>query len=331
MKTPPAGLLADRFKAAYLRSLSDYRFFYDDIAEIGDPADARHAFYFVPGLNGAPGQMRFLLPSLVRVYGPRLYVKALAAPEFSTTVPAWEKYTTANVDRKLARLRADLAGMLDRFERFSVLCSSTGFYDFLAVAGTFDMRALESRVTLAWGACAPDRFGPTRWEKLFFPLNGFVHEGHRWFAYPNHNVITALNPETSASFLWREAVPRRLHKFDLESRFRCLGLQWDYLSTSQFAAAAAHVIDRIRRSWGGPAEALVAAEDGFWQGRPRAEAEAVIRRYLPRANCVFALASHLWVANPTNVTALLARMNAHRPAPAPAADADPRPALDATR
>ena len=319
-----SGILAAHFQQSYLRSLADYRFFYDDVAEVGRADDARHVFYFVPGINGTPGQMRFLLPSLTRVFGGRIYLKALHLPEFSARVPTWEKYTVAHAEKKLAQLRADLRDLLARFDHFAVLCSSNGFYDFLAAARAFDFAELESRVALAWGACAPDRFdSTTRWEKLFFPLNGFMHAGHRWFAYPNHNLLTAFNPETGTSFAWRDTAPRRLHKVDLESRFRCLGLQWDYLSTSQISAVASHVIDQVRRSWGGPAEALVAAKDGYWNGTPPAEIEHVIRRYLPRASIEFKATSHLWVVNPTNVTALLERLQSRLPPLASARSAPP--------
>lgn len=311
------GVFARRFRREYLRSLRDHRFFYDDVAEIGNATEARHAFYFVPGINGTPGQMRFLMPAIARVFGSRIYMKALHLPEFSAHVPTWEKYTTANVDRKLAQLRADLADMLARFDRFAVLCSSNGLYDFLAAADAFPAAVLESRIELAWGACAPDRIEPSSpWEKIFSPLNGFVHEGHRWFAYPNHNAFTVLNPETSTTFAWADSSPRALHKVDLESRFRCGGLQWDYVSPSQLSAAVQHVVAQIRRPWRAPSEAVVAANDGYWQGASRPDVEATVRRYLPRVHCEFKPNSHLWVVNPSNITELFTRM---RPRLAPLA------------
>lgn len=322
--TPPSGLFARQFRQRYLRSLRDYRFFYDDIAEIGNADEARHAFYFVPGLNGTPGQMRFMLPSLTRVFGRRLYLKALHLPEFSAHAPTWEKYSLANVDRKIAQLRADLRAMLARFERFAVVCSSNGFYDFAAAAEDFDAAELESRVQLVWGACAPNEFGGSAWEKIFFPLNGFVHAGHRWWAYPNHNLLSALNPETCATFAWRDGETRVLRKIDLESRFRCAGLLWDYISPSQLAEAAQFSVARIRRPWRAPAEALVAERDGYWQGTPRDEIERHIRRYLPHAHCEFKPDSHLWVVNPTNVTELFERLKPRLPSLAPARANSPR-------
>ncbi|MBI5770997.1 MAG: hypothetical protein HZA93_24685 [Verrucomicrobia bacterium] len=306
------GLLARHFQHCYRQSLDDYRFFYDDITEIGNAATARHVFYFVPGINGTPGQMRFLLPSLTRVFGSQVYLKALHLPEFSARLPMWEKYSLAHVDRKIAQLRVDLHALLARFPRFAVLCSSNGFYDFMAAAEAFAPDEIESRIQLVWGACAPDHFQPSVWEDVFFPLNGFEHRGHRWWAYPNHNALAAFNPETSTSFHWRDGA-RPLFKADLESRFRCLGLQWCYTSPDQLGRAAQRAVAQIHRSWRAPAEALVAAHDGYWQGRPRSDIEFRIRRYLPKAHCEFRPDSHLWVVNPTNVTALFARLKPRLP------------------
>jgi hypothetical protein len=306
----PSGRFARAFRESYLRSLRDYRLFYDDLAEIGNPDEADHAFYFVPGTNGTPGQMRFMLPSLVRVFGHRVYVKALHLPEFSARRPMWEKYSIANVDRKLARLRDDLHGLLARYARVTVLCSSSGFYDFAAAAG--DLCATQpGRLHLLWGACAPDHFKPTPWERVFYPINGFMHDGHPWFAYPNHNLFQVFNPETSTSFHWRDGRNRRnFVKVDLESRFRWGGLDWGYTSVSQLGAMTQYVVSRIRGPLHVPADALIAANDGYWQGRSRPEIARMIRAHLPECHLDFQPASHLWVVTPTYVTGLFERHKA---------------------
>ena len=302
------GAFALQFREKYLRSLHDLRFFYDDVAEIGNPETAEHAFYFVPGINGTPGQMRFLLPSLIRVYGNSVYLKSLHLPEFSARVATWEKYTVENINRKLARLREDLVNLLTKFERVTVLCSSNGFYDFAAAASTFAPNEIESRVQVGWGACAPDHISPTRWQNVFYPLNGFQHAGHHWFAYPNHNAFWLINPEASTSYAWSDRVTRSLQKFDLESRFRYFGLQWDYVSTEQLNMAVRHVVAQIRRPWSAPTEALVASNDGYWRGKPLSEIQAEIQRYVPQAQFVFKPSSHLWVVNPSNMTEIFERM-----------------------
>jgi hypothetical protein len=310
-----SGVWADLFKARYLRSLEDYRFFYDDVDEIGRPDDAEHVFYFVPGINGTPGQMRFLLPSLTRVFGHKIYLKALHLPEFSARRPIWEKYSVTNVERKLAQLRTDLADLLARFERISVACSSNGFYDFAAAVGGLPRPLHAGRLHVMWGACAPDNFEPTPWEKFFSPLNGFEHAGHRWFAYPNHNALKVFNPETTMLHRWRDGHQQRLfHKHDLESRFHCCGLEWDYVSTDQLGAMVRHVAEKVTSPWNEPAEAVVAANDGYWQGMSEGEITRAIRRYLPRGHVVFKPASHLWVANPTYMTELFERHKTQVPA-----------------
>jgi hypothetical protein len=306
-----SGRFARAFRESYLRSLHDYRFFYDDLADIGSPDGAEHVFYFVPGTNGTPGQMRFMLPSLTRVFGHRVYVKALHVPEFSSRRPIWEKYSLGNVDRKLAQLRDDLRGLLARFERVTVMCSSSGFYDFATVAGGLCADIAPGRLHLLWGACAPDRFGSTRWERVLYPVNGFMHEGHAWFAYPNHNLLQVLNPETSSSYRWRDGQSRReFLKVDLESRFRCGGLDWCYTSPSALGAVARHVVSRIPGPLHLPADALLASRDGYWQGRSRAEVEQIVRSYLPHCHLDFQPVSHLWVVTPSYVTALLERHKA---------------------
>jgi hypothetical protein len=52
---------------------------------------------------------------------------------------------------------------------------------------------------------------------------------------------------------------------------------------------------------------LIAANDGYWQGVPRAFVLEVIRRYVPRARCVFRAGSHAGVITPTNLTELFGR------------------------
>lgn len=300
------GRLSRLFRERYLRSLDDYRFFYDDVASYGEPTEAEQVVYFIPGINGTPGQIRFVLPSLTRVFGRRLHIKALHLPEFSCRRPTWMKYTLANVDRKLARLRADLVSLLQRHERIIVIASSNGFYDFAAATSSLPEDVVRERIHLVWGACAPDHFDPTPWERVFYPLNGFEYDGHRWFAYPNHNLFKVFNPETSHSHFWREqAQCRCFRKADLESRFHLFGLEWDYVSPSQLGVATRHVVRQISRPVACPTFALVAAHDGYWQGKPRDTVERTIRRYAPAAHLTFQPASHLWVVTPSYVTTLL--------------------------
>jgi hypothetical protein len=318
------GVFAPAFLRAYRRSLNDLRLFYDDIAEIGNPASADAAFYYVPGIGGTPGQMRFALPAMEHAFGSRIYAKAASLPEFSARVPIWEKYSAENAARKLAELRRDLAMMCRRFHCFVVVCSSNGLYDFLAAASTFPAGELESRVALAWISCAPDQYAESPWEKVFYPLNGLRWGDHRWFAYPNHDALAWLNPEATSSYAWRDGhQSRSFVKRDLESRFDLAGLEWDYVSPRQLGEAAGDVIRQISRPWQGKAEALISAHDGYWQGAPKEQVLATVRRYVPEAHPHFRAGSHIWVANPTNLREIFIRLRstlrfAERPAPAAA-------------
>ena len=309
METQAVGRYAPKFLQAYLDSLNDYRQFYDDVSEIGNPNVAQYGMYFVPGISGTPGQMRLALPSVTRVFGSDIAMKALFIPSFSARQPIWDKYTVENTDEKLAKLRADLVGLLERFERIIVTCSSNGVYDFLAVASTFAPGELESRVELAWVACAPDKYLPTKWQSFFYPLNGVETHGYEWFAYPNHNALKRFNPEIVATFPWREGHQRRwLEKADIESRFVCYGVKWAYVSTTQLGFIASHVSSLITRPWNGPAEVLIADNDGYWQGIPHETILATVRKYAPQAQCVFRPGSHLSVVNPTTLTEMFMKV-----------------------
>jgi hypothetical protein len=127
------GRWAAEFQRTYLASLRQYQHFYDDFSEYGHAGSARHAFYFIPGINGTPGQIRFAFPSLIKRFGRDLYIRGCFLPEFSALRPMWEKYTIANVLKKRAQISRDLEEMLGRFSRVNVLVSSNGLYDFVAI------------------------------------------------------------------------------------------------------------------------------------------------------------------------------------------------------
>jgi hypothetical protein len=108
---------------------------------------------------------------------------------------------------------------------------------------------------------------------------------------------------------WREGNQQRLFdKLDIESRFQCLGFDWDYVSTSQLGAVAQHVIALISRPWEASAETLIAATDGYWQGASPEKVLATIRRYIPRARCAVRAGSHVGVVTPTNLTELFGKV-----------------------
>lgn len=313
-------MLAELFRERYLESLRSYRHFYDDVHEYGSRRRGAHTLYFVPGINGTPGQIRFIFPSLYRIFGHDFYVRCCHLPEFSATRPIWEKYTLASVDAKRDVIVSDLVELLEARGPVTVIVSSNGFYDFLYAYQTIKRRYADAPLRVLWGACAPDRFDDTAWEPVFFFLNGFVFNGHRWFAIPNHNWLRAVNPETTITHKWRHGDQRKIFfKMDLESRFRCLGLHWDYVSVSCFNEALDHMLRDVREPLGLETHALVASRDGYWQGRTREEILARLRRYAPAMQVTFKPTSHLWVVTPENVSEVLAKL-----APAGAAHPDAR-------
>ncbi len=297
------------FKKRYFESLEFYKHFYDDISEYGNKENPSKVFYFIPGINGVPGQIRFILPSLYRRYGHDIYARCCFLPEFSATTPIWEKYTVENMDRKRATIVADLSALLSAYGDVTVVASSSGFYDFVHAYDALSDAAAVGRLKLVWGACAPDRFEPTRWEALFYPLNGFVHNGHRWVAFPNHNLLKVFNPEAATAFRWRHRAQRKsFFKVDLESRFVCFNLYWDYVSLGCFNEMMDHALRNARGPMDIEAHVLVAAKDGYWQGRSNDEIAAAIGRYVSPRSIIFKNTSHLWVVVPENVSELLDRL-----------------------
>ena len=295
------------FRRRYLESLSFYKYFYDDVREYGSPANPGRVFYFIPGFCGVAGQVRFSFPNLHARYGNDFYLTCCHLDEFAASRPNWEKYTTANLDARRAVIVADLEALLERYGEVVVLVSSNGFYDFVHAYDELAGAAAEGRLKLLWGACAPDHFDETAWEAVFFRLNGFVHQGHRWFAYPNHNLFKLINPETGTSLRWRFGRQKKtLYKIDLESRFVCWNLYWDYISVGCFNAMLAHMLRRHGRPLDIEAHVLVGANDGYWQGKTEAEVKTVIGKYLANATFTFKPTSHLWVMTPEHVADIFA-------------------------
>jgi pimeloyl-ACP methyl ester carboxylesterase len=302
-------MLEQQFKQRYLESLSFYKYFYDDVREYGSSDKPRRVFYFIPGFSGVAGQVRFIFPNLHALYGNDFYVRCCHLDAFSASKPIWEKYTTANLDARRTVIVADIKQLLDCHGEVVVLVSSNGFYDFVYAFDELASAAAEGRLKLLWGACAPDHFDDTLWESVFFGLNGFVHGGHRWFAYPNHNLLTAFNPETSTSLRWRfGSQAKTIHKVDLESRFVFANLYWDYVSVGCFNA----MLDHMLRHGPGPidieAHVLVGANDGYWQGQSEDQVRAAVGKYLTNATYTFKPTSHLWVMTPENVAGLFDRL-----------------------
>ncbi len=299
------GIWAEHFRRAYLRSLDHHRQFYDDFSEYGRSAGARYAFYFIPGINGVPGQIRFALPSLLRRFGRDIFVRACYLPEFSSGRPVWEKYSGYNVLKKRAQVAGDLQQMLASFAHVHVLASSNGFYDLVAAWDRLPPEA-SHRLTLLWVACAPDRFEASPWVDRFYRWTGFVHEGFRWAAVPNSNWLRWLNPETSTHLRWHHNGQRRtFFKDDIESRFRVAGVRWAYVSPECFN----HSLESVARAHRAPldvaAYVLAGSRDGYWCGKPPAALQETLDRYLVRKVAVIRPASHLWVVTPDHLAFFL--------------------------
>jgi hypothetical protein len=260
----------------------------------------------VPGINGAPGQIRFAIPNLVKRFGPNLHIKCLHLPAFSTRLPIWEKYRPRAIAERQQKLRADLEALLAVHEKVYVIASSNGFYDFAAAASEIGNQA-RARLRMLWISCAPDHFYASRWIDVFARINGFQQDGALWAAVPNHNWLRFFNPETVSEFAWKDGrVRRRLYKTDLESRFRLFGMHWAFTSPDCFNRMLKDMVERIARPVDFPTYALYGTQDGYWYGHPPDAVDTILRRYTGKFQILKRPASHLWVIAPDNLDAYLA-------------------------
>lgn len=296
--------MTHRFRENYLFSLHQHKSFYDDLYEYGNINRADYVFYFVPGFNGVPGQIRFALPSLIAYFGPDIYVRCLYIEEFSAKRPIWEKYNESNVLKRRRKIVDDINELTQSHGDVTVIVSSSGFYDFLAAFQDFS-ETTKTCLKVAWVACAPDWSDHSAWEKCFFKLGGLEYNGHRWFAYPNHNWMTFINQECDSKKRWKcNGQKKTFYKADLESRFWLGGLMWDYFSFGCYNWLTEFNISASNFPIDIPAGVLVATNDGYWLGKSEKEIESVVFKYLTKPKFIYRKTTHLWVIVPENITAM---------------------------
>lgn len=297
-----------KFIKAYENSLKNvYRYFYDDLYEYGN-INADHAIYFIEGIGGVPGQIRFALPSLIKYFGTDIYIKSLHLKEFSSQEFIWNKYTLENINKKRDKIISDLNNLAKKHKRITIVASSNGFYDFLYAYSGLN-KLLLKKAELVWCAVAPDHFEKTKWENFFYKLNGFTKDNHRWFAFPNTNLLKFLNPELKIKHVWKyKGLKKTFNKNDLEFRFKCMGLWWGYASITCFNELLKHMTDNSKYPINIKSYVLVAATDGYWQGKPLSEIKKHLDKYLSNKEVIYKKASHLWLLMPDNITDILKLM-----------------------
>lgn len=300
-------ILTDRFLDRYHESLFNYRHFYDDLDEYGNPETCNEVFYFISGMSGTAGQIRFGLPSILKRFGNKIYAKCLHLDEFSHHRPTWTKYTEDNLHKRRQKIVQDLLELCERFPRVRVVTSSTGFYDFL---GSFQkLGAIEDQLILYWLSSAPDQVSRSIWESYFYRLNGFTYDGMKWYAYPNHSLLKCFNPECGTNIHWRHGQQKNIfYKNDVESRFSYLGMQWDYVSTECFNFILQDNLDifrRIGRKVEFETHVLAATRDGFWDDSSPEVILATVDKYIGKRRILFKETSHLWAVTPENLFELL--------------------------
>jgi len=298
-------ILTKKFIKKYIDAIkNDYRYFYDDIDEYGN-VNSDTAFYFIEGINGVPGQIRFALPSIFKKFGKNIYIKCCYLKEFSCKELIWDKYTIKNIDKKRDKIASDLNKMAKKYKEIKIVVSSNGFYDFLYAYPKLNKKTL-TKSQLFWVAVAPDNFKPTKWQNFFYKLNGFKKDNFTWFAFPNTKFFEFLNPEFKTEHKWAyKGMKKKFYKNDLELRFKCFGVRWCYASIECFSSFLSHILKNSKYPIDIESYILVATNDGYWQGKSIKEINKHIDKYILNKKIIYKKASHLWVLMPENITELL--------------------------
>ncbi len=304
-KIKDKNIFTDKFIEAYAQALrEDYRFFYDDFDEYGKK-DVETAIYFIPGINGTPGQIRFIIPSILKNFGKDVFIKSCQLDEFAADKFIWDKYKLENLDKRKDCIVTDLNNLAKKHKRVLIFASSNGFYDFVHAYPDLSDE-LKQKIEVFWSAVAPDTFEPTVWEKVFSKINGFKIGEDQWFAFPNHNLLKFFNPETSMSHKWKHNHHKKIfQKADLEFRFNCFGFWWGYASIDRFNKVLNYLTRNHNKKIDVPVNFLIATSDGYWQGKSRGEIEKLLDKYCSnKKQIVYKKTSHLWVVVPNNLVNL---------------------------
>ncbi len=302
-------MLSSYFKEKYKQHLKTaYTLYYDDLSEYGNPATATKIFYFIPGFDGVPGQIRFVIPSLIRKFGKNIYIKCLYLNEYSSQKAIWEKYTLDNCDKKKDVVAQDLLNLAKHHPHIHVIALSNGFYDF--AYATTELAAIMSRLTLYWAACAPDSFLNNVLFNQMYKLNGFKEKEYRWAAIPSHNWLAILNPELARTYTWKKGLESRtFHIDDLITRFPCCKLMWFYISIDAMNAYVERCLMNIRHPLNIHSYALIASNDGFWPNNKAEDKIKILKKYLANPATLTKKNSHCWVAEPSNMNEFINLFN----------------------
>ncbi len=305
-------MLARLFKKHYLMGLkSGFPSFYDDFYQYGNIETAKNCLYFIPGIDGSPGQLRYGFPALVKIFGNSLYSQALFLPEFSVKTPIWDKYTIENLEKKSEKIISDITFLSEKFEKIMIVCSSNGFYDFLRIHQKLPA-TVSKKLVLFWLSCAPDYFDDTRWESIFFKLNGFIHKDYRWIALPNNSWLKWINPEVSTRYKWKHFKPAKYYyKHDIESRFYLLGSTWSYFSLKCFNDCLDHLKRDVDAKINIPTYLLAGENDGYWQGKSSEDMARLANQFIVNPHIIFKPSSHLWVLMPNYIHELMELAKKH--------------------
>lgn len=301
-------MLSKLLRKAYQKSLEEPRKYYNNQYEFGADTDSPALIlYFIHGLGGAPGQVSLLLPTIESILKRPFYVRAMHLPELDVRKPFIERYREGIELKIREKIRQDLAELTERYpgQKILVATSSHGMYDFvLAYPQIPD--SIRERLVLAWISCASDEY--EQLEKklhgllgLMYAVTGFQQRGYKWSFGINHNLLTILNSEASASYHVKDQNGQRITflKRDIEMRFKCLGIQWtDPSSVTFIRDYQQRQIRNFERITDIKCYVLAALRDGYWFDPSAENIEKTVSRYIRRYDISLVDTSHLWCVIP---------------------------------
>jgi len=91
----------------------------------------------------------------------------------------------------------------------------------------------------------------------------------------------------------------------MESRFFKYGSLWSYFSIGCFNDCLSYLTSHSNDKLDIPAYVMAAEYDGYWQGKTMQDMRKIMERYIEKPVILSHPTSHLWIAAPEHVFALL--------------------------
>ena len=301
-------MLSRILRKVYHKALQTHRPYHTNQCEFDtDRDDPEIVLYFIHGLGGAPGQVNLLLPTIRFLIQRRFYLRAMHMPELDVRRPFYERYEPGTEVKIRDKIVEDLSRLAQQYPGIKIIvtASSHGMYDFVFAYPAIP-ESVREHLVLCWLACASDEYDKleSRYHwllRLLYYITGYRQGGYRWSFGINHDRLTFLNPEVSASFeaFDRQGNPIVYFKREIEMRFDCLGLEWtDPTSVNFIKDYQDRQLAHFERITDIKCYALGALQDGYWYDSSPENMHRTVSRYVSHYDLSFVNTSHLWCVTP---------------------------------